>query len=168
MTGRGRLTGRLVAVAILIVLITGCAGGGSGFMTGVEQNKALTIGSLGGAAGGGLLAAALHANPAGIAAGVILGGLTGGLIGHLVDNKDKEIAAQTTQRALESAPTGTPLPWQNPSNGHTGTVEPLRTYQNTAGSYCREYTDTVTIDGRKQQSYGTACRQPDGSWKNVS
>ena len=24
---------------------------------------------------------------------------------------------------------------------------------------------TVTIDGKQQKSYGTACRQPDGSWK---
>ena len=27
-----------------------------------------------------------------------------------------------------------------------------------------EYTQTVTIDGKTRQAYGTACRQPDGSW----
>jgi hypothetical protein len=31
--------------------------------------------------------------------------------------------------------------------------------------YCREYSRTVTIGGKKQESYGTACMQPDGSWK---
>ncbi len=34
--------------------------------------------------------------------------------------------------------------------------------------YCREYQRTVNVGGRTQQSYGTACRQPDGAWKIVS
>ena len=29
----------------------------------------------------------------------------------------------------------------------------------------REYTTTVRIGGRDQEAYGTACLQPDGSWK---
>ncbi len=33
------------------------------------------------------------------------------------------------------------------------------------GTYCREYQQMVTVAGRKQESYGTACMQPDGSWK---
>jgi len=28
----------------------------------------------------------------------------------------------------------------------------------------REYTTTVTIEGREREAYGTACMQPDGSW----
>jgi surface antigen len=160
---RGRFA-RGCALAVLVVLLTGCAGNGGG----LSQNPGLAIGGLGGAAGGGLIAAAMHANPAGIAAGVILGGLTGGLIGHLVDNKDKQMAAQSAHQALENTPSGQTVNWRNPDNGHTGTVTPIRTYQNSAGQYCREYTQTVTIDNRPQQSYGTACRQPDGSWKIVS
>lgn len=35
-------------------------------------------------------------------------------------------------------------------------------------SYCREYTKDVVIGGVKQQSYGTACLQPDGSWQIVN
>jgi surface antigen len=155
-------------ITLLLMLATGCAGGGGQFGQDVSQNKGLAIGGLGGMTAGGLIAAAAHANPAGIAAGVILGGLTGGLIGHLVDNKDKEIAAKTTHQALESAPSGKAVTWQNPDNGHTGTVTPLHTYQTGTGQYCCEYTQAVTIDNRPQQSYGTACRQPDGSWRIVS
>lgn len=33
--------------------------------------------------------------------------------------------------------------------------------------YCREYTRTVTIGNRQEVAYGTACYQPDGSWKIV-
>lgn len=31
--------------------------------------------------------------------------------------------------------------------------------------YCREYQRKVTVGGRVVDSYGTACMQPDGSWK---
>mgnify|MGYP003386597244 CR=1 FL=1 len=34
--------------------------------------------------------------------------------------------------------------------------------------YCREYQRNVTVGNRNEQSYGTACRQPDGAWKVVS
>lgn len=33
---------------------------------------------------------------------------------------------------------------------------------------CREYTKEVIISGQKQQAVGRACRQPDGSWKDIS
>ncbi len=36
-----------------------------------------------------------------------------------------------------------------------------------ASGECREYTSTSTIDGVPQKTYGTACRQPDGSWRIV-
>lgn len=33
------------------------------------------------------------------------------------------------------------------------------------GRYCREYQSNVRVGGRIQQTYGTACMQPDGSWE---
>src|ERR1035437_10068815 len=35
----------------------------------------------------------------------------------------------------------------------------------TAKPYCREYTQKLTIAGKTQTGYGTACLQPDGSWE---
>ncbi len=32
-------------------------------------------------------------------------------------------------------------------------------------TYCREYQTQVTIAGKPQNAYGTACRKPDGSWQ---
>jgi hypothetical protein len=32
---------------------------------------------------------------------------------------------------------------------------------------CREYTATATISGRTQTLIGTACPQPDGTWRPV-
>jgi hypothetical protein len=36
------------------------------------------------------------------------------------------------------------------------------------GEHCREYQSSSTIDGRPQQTYGTACQQPDGTWRIIN
>ena len=38
-------------------------------------------------------------------------------------------------------------------------------YQTPQGQQCREYQGTLKIGGQPQPSYGTACLQPDGTWK---
>ena len=125
------------------------------------------IGAAGGAAAGGLIAAATGTGAAGIAAGVILGGLAGGALGNYLDQRDRELAAQTTQNQLEHGQTGQSAEWVNPDSGHRGTVTPTRTYQSSSGQDCRDFTQTVTVDGRTETASGTACRQADGSWKVV-
>ncbi len=132
-----------------------------------QPGKKATIGGLGGATVGGLLAAGFGASPVAIAGSVILGGLVGGAIGDRMDAADKRHANEATARALETAPVGQSVAWQNPDNRHAGSITPTQTYQTANGQYCREYQQAVTIDGKQQQSYGTACRQADGSWKIV-
>jgi len=153
------MTPRKVAtlLVLLVVLVSGCTTAGP---------KA-TIGGLGGAAAGGLLASVAGGGGAGIAAGVLLGGLLGGAIGDRLDAADRKQAQAATQRALETAPAGTQVAWHNPDSGHSGTVTPTKTFQKSGGQYCREYQQTVTIDNQPHQAYGTACRQPDGSWQIV-
>ena len=41
-------------------------------------------------------------------------------------------------------------------------------YRAPNGQYCREYQSTVSVGGVPQPSYGTACQQPDGSWRVVN
>ncbi len=152
---------KVVAVSALVgLLTTGCAT--------MEANPKTTIGAVGGGTLGGLIAAAAGGNPAAIAASVIGGILVGGLIGNLLDERDKRLAAEAERKALESAPAGTSVAWRNPDSGHSGTVTPTKTYQNASGQYCREYQTNVTVGDKNEKAYGTACRQPDGSWKIVS
>ncbi len=75
------------------------------------------------------------------------------------------MAAAAAQRAFESNQVGQPSVWTNPDSGNSGSVTPTRTYQIANGQYCREYRQTIVIGGQQQQAYGTACRQPDGSWQ---
>jgi surface antigen len=92
--------------------------------------------------------------------GAIAGGALGNAIGRNMDDTDRLKAAQ----ALETSPTGAPVAWRNPDTGYQYTVVPTRTYQ-VAGAPCREYTMDTVIGGRAEKVYGTACRQPDGSWR---
>lgn len=41
-------------------------------------------------------------------------------------------------------------------------------YTAASGQTCREYQANVTVNGVLQQSYGTACLQPDGTWRIVN
>ena len=55
----------------------------------------------------------------------------------------------------------------NPDNGRYGDVVPSRPYKRGTAD-CRDYTHTIYIDGRPQTMRGTACRNRDGTWRNVA
>jgi surface antigen len=155
---------RIVPIALLAIVASGCQTMGQE----IGDNPKAAGGAAVGAASGGLIAAAAGGGTAGIIGGVLLGGLLGGAIGNALDQRDKQMAYQTQQSTFETAPTGQTSTWRNPDSGHYGSVTPTRTYESSQGQYCREYQETVTIDGKQHKAYGTACRQPDGSWKVVN
>jgi surface antigen len=161
--GLTRTTGR-IAVLLTLTLI-GCQTAGGPGVAGTGVGAGTAIGGLGGAAAGGLLGAALGGGGTGIAAGTILGGLLGAGVGYVLDQRSQQLQAQTVARSLETAPSGTTATWVNPDNGNQGTVTPVRTYQAPTGTYCREFQQTIIVGGQPQQGHGTACRQPDGSWR---
>ena len=158
MLWRGSALQAIAVVALAAWVFTGCET--------VQGSPKTAIGGLGGAAVGGLIAAAAGGGGTAIAASVIGGALVGGLAGNLLDQRDKRMANEAAQRALETAPSGKAVAWNNPDSGHSGTVTPVRTFE-ANGSFCREFQQTVTIGGRPENSFGTACRQPDGSWRIV-
>lgn len=97
-------------------------------------------------------------------AGAVLGAFAGSNVGRRLDVYD-ELQAQ---RALEYNSTGDRSTWMNPDTGKEVTFVPTETYQRDNGQYCREYQTEVRVGGNIEQAYGTACRQPDGSWKIVN
>jgi len=86
--------------------------------------------------------------------------MIGGAIGRSMDETDR----LRTAASLETVRTGVPSTWRNPDTGNQYVVTPTKTYESASGP-CREYTIDAVIGGKKQKVYGTACRQPDGSWK---
>jgi surface antigen len=102
-----------------------------------------------------------------VAVGTLAGALIGQDVGRTLDRADQMYMQRNAQYALENAPTRTSTAWRNPDTGNRGEIVPIETYQTSQGQYCREYQQTVWIGGEQQHAYGTACRQPDGSWKIV-
>ncbi len=136
------------------------------FLTGCSQVTNEGVGTVTGGVVGGLLGSQFGSGSGKVAAaagGALLGAFLGGKIGQYMDRQDK----MEMQRALETAPTGRAVTWQNPDNGNRYTVKPTRTYY-TNQQPCREYVTNALIGGKSQQIYGKACRQGDGSWKVVS
>ena len=88
---------------------------------------------------------------------------------HCVINLTEELAMQQAEQRAHNTPVGETIVWHNPDSGNYGSVTPLRDGRHAqSGAFCREYESMVTIDGREQLAYGTACQQPDGSWDIVS
>ena len=136
-----------------------------------DQGDKQTLGTLIGAGLGGLAGSQVGSGTGqlvAVGAGVLIGGLLGNEIGKSLDTADQVYAERNAQQTLETAPTGTTATWVNPDSGNSGSVTPTATYQSADGEYCREYQQTVTVGGEQQSAYGTACRQPDGSWKLVN
>jgi surface antigen len=129
------------------------------------------IGTLAGAAIGGLVGSQFGGgtgNKIAIGAGVVAGGFLGNKIEAALDCKDQQYHYDTTQNALETKKTGQAATWTNPDTGHSGKVTPTKTYTSAEGVPCRDFTQTIYVDGKYEEVKGSACRQPDGAWKPVS
>ncbi len=114
---------------------------------------------------GGVLGAQVgkgHGRTAAIIAGTLVGAMIGGAIGRHMDEADR----RRTAHALEHNRTGQTSRWRNPDTGAYYEVTPTRTYRSAEGP-CREFRMRAEIDGRPETVSGTACRQPDGSWRMV-
>jgi surface antigen len=152
---------KLVVLPLLAVFVlAGCA------TMGPKEQAGTAVGGVGGALIGSQFGGGTG-RLVGVAVGTLAGALIGREIGRSLDADDRRIMQETAQRSLEHNRTDHVSTWRNPDSGHSGTITPKRTYQVADGRYCREYQQTVIIEGRKEQAYGRACRQPDGSWKIV-
>lgn len=143
---------RLLAAMLAPVLMAGCATGGP------KEEAGMVIGGT----LGGLLGAQVDrgARTTAIIIGTLAGAAIGGAVGQSMDDTDRLKAAQS----LENVRTGVPSAWRNPDSGVEYEFTPTRTYETREGP-CREYTLDANIGGRTETVYGTACRQPDGSWR---
>lgn len=76
-------------------------------------------------------------------------------------------AMDAVQFALETLPSDTTQRWQVGDNTQSGYVTPLRTFRIETGHYCREYLETVSLNGEVRSRIETACRTQDGRWLTV-
>jgi len=150
---RGMMKSGLLSIALALALITtGCAtkedtgtlvGAGTGALIGNQFGH-----------GGGKVAATIG--------GALIGGFIGNRIGKSMDDEDRRRAAEAQYAAFEN---GNRADWRSP-NGHYGYIEPRPVYYY-QDMRCREFSQTVFINGKPETMVGRACRNPDGTWHEV-
>jgi len=146
-----------------IIFLAGCTGvdgkskkppeGSVGLLTG-----ALIGGLMGDVVGGGTLGTLATI------AGIFGGAIVGYQLELNLNKIDRQRMQETTQISLENTQAGVTNVWANPDSGHFGTVTPTRTFRGIGGEICRDFSQTVEIDGERYQATGTACREKDGLW----
>lgn len=151
---------RLIAPLAALMLLGACTTSEYGQK---EAAGTLIGGGLGGLAGAHVGKGDTRLIATGV--GTLLGAFVGNQAGRSLDRADQLYAARAEFQALEYAPSGSRVDWQNPDSGHHGYVTPHETYQAPGGHYCREYSHNATIDGRVERVHGTACRDDYGEWQ---
>jgi surface antigen len=134
--------------------------------TGPKEAGGTAAGAVTGGVIGNLIGGSSGNRAAGTVIGAAVGGLIGNRIGASLDAEDRRRAYAAQMQALEAGPSGAPVAWRNPDDGRYGNVVPGPAYQ-AHGATCRQYTETIFIDGNPQIARGTACRNPDGTWTAI-
>ncbi|MGQ0675177.1 MAG: hypothetical protein ACT4N4_03700, partial [Rhodospirillales bacterium] len=107
--------------------------------------------------------------------GAAIGGVTGlalgALAGSQIDRRREPPPAQTYYATPPGYYAPAPGYYYAPAPGYGAPAyapPPVVAQQPSySTANCREYSGTIIIDGQEQRSYGTACLQPDGSWRIV-
>ncbi|MGD2117219.1 MAG: hypothetical protein PVG66_02570 [Chromatiales bacterium] len=81
-------------------------------------------------------------------------------------NEQQQREHEAAQIQATTAPVGETIYWHE--GNASGQVTATREGTSSSGRYCREFQHEITVGGKKEQGYGTACRQPDGSWEVIS
>lgn len=71
-------------------------------------------------------------------------------------------------QSFEHVPDRETVAWMDHTLGAQYSVTPTKTIKSVEGRVCREYTARATVNGQAAGTFGTACRQSDGSWELVN
>lgn len=129
------------------------------------------LGTAVGATAGGLIGSTIGSGSGrtvATAAGIVVGGLIGNRVGAAADENARRRAMEAEYRALQYGPPNSPVVWRDPNANVYGEVVPGAPYQRAGYGLCRDYTHTIYIDGRPEVGRGTACQNPDGTWRTIS
>ncbi len=148
----------------------GCANNGGSWDGFGNMGGKQTVGTAAGAIGGGLLGSQIGGGSGRLiatGAGALLGAWVGSEIGSSLDKADRQYMATATTSAY-SAPIGETIQWTNPQSGNSGTITPISEGYTSNDNYCREYRQTIIVDGRTETATGTACQDAYGEWHLVN
>lgn len=147
-----RVVSVIVAIAVSAVLLSGC-GSDSG------QSSGIIVGAISGKGGSKARGSATSDR-------TLIGGIGGTAIGQRLGATDRQRAASAEYRALEYGRSGTAVAWKGTKTPTSGTIVPGKPYKQ-GSVYCRSYTHRLRLGDTPETVRGTACRQPDGTWRTA-
>jgi surface antigen len=100
------------------------------------------------------------------AAAAFLGFTAFTLASYAALNEAQMRAHEQAMVEAAAAPVNEPIAWDD--GGASGSVTAIRNGHTSDGRACREFQQKVVVAGKTENAYGTACREPDGSWKIVA
>ncbi|WP_136809133.1 glycine zipper domain-containing protein [Desulfosediminicola flagellatus] len=112
-----------------------------------------------GAAGGAIAGQAIGHNTE----ATLIGALVGTVVGYMVGNEMDKYDRRQLNHVYERGVSGQTSSWRNPDNGNSYSVTP-RPASGGASGPCREAAIEAMIDGKRQTTYTTACRDYNGQW----
>ena len=146
---------RRVLVALVLTL--------SGCEVVTKQHVGAGVGGIAGALAGSFFGSGTGTIVA-TALGGVAGGLAGSEIGGRLDRADQEQSKDAFFEALENAPDGRTVSWENPKGRTGGSTTPTET--STEGpSVCRDFIQNVSVESETASTAGKACRDSDGTWE---
>lgn len=86
--------------------------------------------------------------------------------GELFDAEDTRLFSETSDKALNEAPDGQTLSWENPKTRHGGDVTVLRSFE-WKGYGCKEVRINNRAQGRQAENNLNWCKV-EGKWRLVS
>lgn len=139
----------VLVLLTIAVSLASCAG---------EYSKGQS-GAVMGAAGGALVGQAIGRSTEATLIGVAVGTMLGYIVGNEMDKYDR----QQLNYAYETGVSGQQSSWRNPDSGNAYVVTPQPAVQSQSGP-CRRAEIEAVIDGRRETTYSTACRDASGHW----
>ncbi len=150
---------KLAALAVSLTLLSGCESSNQQQVgDGVASVAGALAGQIVGFGSGSLITTALRSASRGM--------LTPDAKDALGE-EDRVRADAVAQRALEKSQSGNTVYWRNPDNSAGGSFTPVRTVEDQDGT-CRDFVQSLSIDGKISNSQGRACRNPGGGWTIIS
>jgi surface antigen len=144
-----------VAITLIALLTSGCA---------QTTGKKEQVGTVMGAAAGGLIGSQFGGSTneriAGSIIGAVLGGLIGNRIGAALDEEDRKRLAEITR---QSAASGGVRSFKNSKTGVSAKTRVVSSSTSASGQVCRTIEqEVVTRDGTLLKDQVTACRTENG------
>lgn len=140
----------IALLLVVAILFSSCAT--------TEGRKGQT-GAVGGAAAGAVVGQIIGRNTEATLLGAAIGGVLGYIVGNEMDKSDR----QQLNAAYESTPSNQTTTWVNPDSGKRYAVTPRPAYQ-VDNRVCRKAEIDAVIDGKRQKTLATACRNEQGQW----